>query len=115
MNKYYTEPPFSGDLLDEKRDGIFKCASCGNPLFLSGSKFNSGTGWPSFDQALPQSVKYVEDNSSGMNRTEVMCAKCGAHLGHVFRDGPKETTGKRYCVNSVSLEFEGKRNKGDIE
>lgn len=99
-----TEAPFSGKLLHEERDGMFKCAACGNPLFASDAKFDSGTGWPSFDQALPGAVKEVEDNSHGMRRTEIVCAQCGSHLGHVFNDGPT-ATGQRYCLNSVCLDF----------
>jgi len=100
-----TEAPFTGKLLNEHRDGTYSCAACGNPLFTSGAKFDSGTGWPSFDQAIPGSVKLVEDESMGMHRVEVVCTKCGSHLGHVFDDGPADTTGKRYCMNSVCLEF----------
>ncbi len=99
-----TEAPFSGKLLHEDRDGMFKCAACGNPLFSSNAKFDSGTGWPSFDQALPGATKEIADNSHGMSRTEVVCAQCGSHLGHVFDDGPT-TTGQRYCLNSVCLDF----------
>lgn len=97
-----TEAPFSGDLLHVDMDGRFTCKVCGNPLFESDAKFDSGTGWPSFDKAIPGSVELIEDNSHGMRRTEVQCAKCGSHLGHVFDDGPTET-GKRYCINSVCL------------
>ncbi len=99
-----TEAPFTGKLLKEKRDGMYKCIACGNPLFASGTKFDSGTGWPSFDEALPGAVKFVDDTAHGMNRTEVVCAQCGGHLGHLFNDGPTDT-GKRYCLNSVCLEF----------
>lgn len=102
-----TEAPFTGELLHEKRNGTFNCKACGNPLFSSDAKFESGTGWPSFDQALPGAVEMREDTSHGMRRTEVVCARCGSHLGHVFDDGP-ETTGKRHCINSVCLEFEEK-------
>ncbi len=102
-----TEPAFSGTLLHEKRDGMYTCAACGNQLFASGTKFDSGTGWPSFDDALPGSTKLVEDTGHGMHRTEVVCAKCGSHLGHVFDDGPTPS-GKRYCINSVCLDLEAK-------
>jgi len=102
-----TEPAGSGALLHEKRDGMYKCKVCGNPLFSSDTKFDSGTGWPSFDEALPNAVEYVEDSSYGMKRTEVVCAKCKSHLGHVFPDGPTKT-GKRYCLNSVCLDLEEK-------
>ncbi len=100
-----TEPPFSGQLLHDKRSGTFVCAACGNPLFASSDKYDSGTGWPSFDRALPGSVKLTEDRSQGMVRTEVTCARCGSHLGHLFDDGPP-TTGRRFCMNSLSLELE---------
>jgi peptide-methionine (R)-S-oxide reductase len=100
-----TEAPFSGALLQEKRAGMFKCAACGNQLFESSKKFDSGTGWPSFDEALPGAVEFVEDDSLGMRRTEVVCAKCKSHLGHVFNDGPTQT-GKRHCINSVCLQFD---------
>lgn len=104
-----TEAPFSGKYMHEKKDGVYKCAACGNPLFASGAKFDSGTGWPSFDEALPGAVEHIPDNSLGMRRIEVICAKCKSHLGHVFEDGPKETTGKRYCMNSICLNFEEKK------
>ncbi len=101
-----TETPFSGELLDEKRNGMFTCSACGNELFRSGTKFESGSGWPSFyDVAQSDAVKLIDDNSQGMNRIEVSCAKCGSHLGHVFDDGPADKTGKRYCINSVCLAF----------
>ncbi len=104
LRKKGTEAPFTGALLKEARDGMYKCVACGNPLFASDAKFDSGTGWPSFDEALPGATKQVEDNSHGMRRTEVVCAQCGGHLGHLFNDGPTES-GKRYCLNSVCLEF----------
>jgi peptide-methionine (R)-S-oxide reductase len=100
-----TEAPFSGKLLHETRDGTYNCKVCNTPLFSSDAKFDSGTGWPSFDKALPNAVKQIEDNAHGMHRTEVVCAKCGSHLGHVFDDGPTQT-GKRYCLNSVCLDLE---------
>ena len=105
-----TEAPFSGALLHEKREGMFNCKACGNSLFPSGAKFDSGTGWPSFDQALPGSIKEIPDTSHGMSRVEVVCSRCGSHLGHIFDDGPTET-GKRYCMNSVCLGFEENAEK----
>ncbi len=100
-----TEAPFTGELLHEKREGMFKCAACGQQLFGSGAKFDSGTGWPSFDQALPGAVAHVRDTTHGMERAEIVCSQCKSHLGHVFDDGPTES-GKRYCINSVCLGFE---------
>jgi len=105
-----TESPFSGKLLDDHRDGIFRCAACGNQLFSSEAKFDSGTGWPSFDQALPGAVRLEKDRTLGIERTEVLCAKCGSHLGHLFDDGPT-ATGERYCMNSVCLGLEEKASK----
>ena len=99
-----TETPFLGKYLNEEKDGTYTCVACGNPLFASTAKFDSGTGWPSFDSALPGAVEYKEDNSSGMTRMEVLCSKCGSHLGHLFDDGPTET-GKRYCLNSICLDL----------
>ena len=100
-----TERAFTGEYYDHFEKGIYVCAGCGNKLFESDTKFDSHCGWPSFDKAIKGSVIYERDLSFGMVRTEVMCAKCGGHLGHVFDDGPEETTGKRYCTNSVSIKF----------
>lgn len=100
-----TEAPFCGVFLNEKRPGAFTCRLCGLPLFKGGSKFESGTGWPSFTQPFAgDHLKYITDTSYGMVRTEIVCARCGSHQGHVFPDGPPPT-GQRYCINSVSLAF----------
>ena len=108
MRERGTERAGSGALLHEKREGTYTCAACGNPLFASDAKFDSGSGWPSFDQAIHGAVKMIDDFSHGMRRTEVVCARCESHLGHVFDDGPKETTGKRFCLNSVCLDLKPK-------
>lgn len=100
-----TERPHTGEYVNTFEPGSYVCAACNNKLFKSDSKFESDCGWPSFDQAIPGSVNYISDNSFGMERTEVTCANCGGHLGHVFDDGPKNTTGKRFCTNSVSIKF----------
>jgi peptide-methionine (R)-S-oxide reductase len=101
-----TEAPWSGELNLVHDDGIFRCGACGTPLFSSDTKFDSGSGWPSFFKPLSEeSVEVEEDLSHGMRRTEVRCATCGSHLGHVFPDGP-EPTGQRYCINSLALDFE---------
>ena len=105
-----TEAPGSGALLHEKRAGTYMCKVCGQALFPSTAKFESGTGWPSFDQALPGAVKQMTDVAHGMSRTEVVCSKCGSHLGHVFNDGPTDT-GERYCMNSVCLELKAEEGK----
>ena len=99
-----TEPPFSGELLYEKREGIYSCVVCDFSLFESDTKFESGTGWPSFYNALDDTITTKEDLSYGMKRVEISCRNCNAHLGHVFPDGPRPT-GLRYCVNSLSLNF----------
>ena len=102
-----TEAPWSGDLLHVDGDGVFRCAGCGAELFRSDDKFDSGSGWPSFTRALKDGVvNEHEDRTFGMRRTEVTCAKCGGHLGHVFPDGPRDKTGQRFCINSASLAFE---------
>ena len=99
-----TEPPFSGELLYEKREGIYSCVVCDFSLFESDTKFESGPGWPSFYDALDDTITTKEDLSYGMKRVEISCRNCNAHLGHVFPDGPRPT-GLRYCVNSLSLSF----------
>ena len=99
-----TERPFTSDLLKEKRKGFYHCANCGNKLFASTAKFDSGTGWPSFSESLPGAFKTKIDHSFGIKRVEYHCAKCGVHHGHVFKDGPKES-GKRFCNNGICLIF----------
>jgi peptide-methionine (R)-S-oxide reductase len=100
-----TEAPFSGKFVQEKKSGTYRCAACNNALFSSGTKFDSGTGWPSFDEALPGAVTLQEDESHGMRRIEAVCTRCSSHLGHLFSDGPTKS-GKRYCINSVCLDLE---------
>ncbi len=104
-----TEMPFSGQYYNETASGMYNCKVCGSPLFSSNAKFDSSlpglAGWPSFDQAIPGSVEYLEDNSMGMHRTEVVCAKCKSHLGHIF-DDPEAKTGKHFCMNSCALDLE---------
>lgn len=104
-----TEAPFTGKYVSEHGKGMYKCAICGNELFSSDTKFDSGTGWPSFTE--PKNLENIEledDYSGGMHRVEVKCKRCGAHLGHVFEDGPKDKGGKRYCINSMCLELDKK-------
>jgi peptide-methionine (R)-S-oxide reductase len=109
-----TERPWSGALLDEKRPGTYNCGACKTPLFKSDAKFDSGSGWPSFYEALdPDAVELRTDTSLGMVRTEIVCAACGSHLGHLFDDAYQTPTGDRYCMNSLSLEFEPEGSTDD--
>jgi len=108
LRKHGTEPPGTSPLNYEKRSGTFRCAGCGAPLFNADTKFESGTGWPSFFTPIEGAVATTTDRAYGMTRTEVHCARCGGHLGHVFTDGPRPT-GLRYCMNGVALEFEPKQ------
>ena len=106
MDAYETEPPFSSALLHEARDGVYACAKCGQALFISDTKFDSGSGWPSFSQAVDaDAVVLTDDDSFGMHRGEVTCKRCGGHLGHIFPDGPTPT-GERWCINSVSIDLD---------
>jgi peptide-methionine (R)-S-oxide reductase len=105
LRKKGTEQAFTGEYWDHFEKGTYVCAACKTPLFNSQRKYESDCGWPSFDQAIKGSVIYQNDYSFGMSRVEVLCAKCGGHLGHIFDDGPKNTTGKRFCTNSVSILF----------
>lgn len=101
-----TEPPGSGELYHNAESGMYVCGACGAELFSSGAKYDSGSGWPSFFQAVdPSKIVKTTDTSLGMTRTEITCARCGSHLGHLFDDGPKDKTGQRFCVNSKSLKF----------
>ena len=100
-----TETPFSSPLNKVKEPGTFVCAACGNELYETQHKFESGSGWPSFDRAIQGSLAYSSDRKLGYERSELLCGDCGSHLGHVFDDGPRETTGKRHCINGVALEF----------
>jgi peptide-methionine (R)-S-oxide reductase len=108
LRRAATERPFTGEYVDTEEDGLYACRACGNPLFDSDTKFHSGTGWPSFTDALPDAVEYLRDESHGMVRVEVRCARCHSHLGHVFDDGPADCGGKRYCMNSIALQLEDK-------
>ena len=104
-----TEAPFTGKYVQTKDDGTYLCAGCGNELFSSDTKFESGSGWPSFTEPMnTENIELVTDTSHGMVRTEVVCANCGGHLGHVFDDGPRDAGGKRYCINSCSLDLNAK-------
>ena len=100
-----TERPWTGALLDEQRQGVYACGACGNELFDDQTKFDAGCGWPSFYEAREDAVELIEDRSLGMVRTEVRCAKCGSHLGHLFDDAPQTPTGDRFCMNSVAMTF----------
>jgi len=103
-----TEAPFSGKYNDNKEDGIYNCTCCGQALFEADTKFDSGTGWPSYYECIEDSIKEIKDSLHGMLRVEVRCENCDSHLGHVFPDGP-DPTGLRYCINSVSLSFKGEK------
>lgn len=104
-----TETAFSGKYAEFDEDGIYVCAGCGNPLFASEHKFDCGCGWPSFDEALPNHVKFRPDRSYGLSRTEVVCARCESHLGHLFKDEPTPS-GERFCINSLAMDFEPQEN-----
>lgn len=111
LRKAGTERPFSSELNAVKEPGTFVCAACGNELYETEHKFESGTGWPSFDRPMKDAVAYGSDSKLGYQRDEVHCADCGGHLGHVFNDGPRETTGKRHCINGVAMNFIPASNK----
>ena len=104
-----TEAPFTGKFVNNFETGMYECAACGQQLFNSDTKFHSDCGWPSFDRSLEGNVEFHDDYSLGMHRVEVTCGNCGGHLGHVFDDGPEETTGKRFCINSAALNFKAQK------
>lgn len=107
LRQHGTERPFTGEYVRTKLDGTYNCAACGQALFSSGTKYESHSGWPSFWDVIEKgNVELREDNSHGMRRVEVLCSRCGSHLGHLFDDGPQDTTGLRYCMNSVALKLE---------
>ena len=107
LREHGTEPAWSGTLLHNKDTGVYRCAACGNELYQSDTKFESGSGWPSFYEPIrPDAVEFIEDRSFGMARTEVRCGRCGSHLGHVFDDAPQTPSGQRFCMNSLALDFE---------
>lgn len=108
-----TERAYSSELLNIKTAGTFVCAACGNELYETKHKFKSGTGWPSFDRAIEGSISYDSDQKLGYTRRELLCAACGGHLGHLFDDGPSETTGKRHCINGVALDFNPKKDSDE--
>jgi peptide-methionine (R)-S-oxide reductase len=110
LRKEATERAFTSELLNIKEDGTFVCAACENPLYETKYKYDSGSGWPSFDRAIEGSLDYSSDQKLGYTRVELLCGKCGGHLGHMFNDGPRQTTGKRHCINGVALNFIPKEN-----
>ncbi|MEP7290282.1 MAG: peptide-methionine (R)-S-oxide reductase MsrB [Chloroflexota bacterium] len=106
LRQHATERPFSGEYVDATTQGVYLCAACGQGLFSSDTKFHSGSGWPSFWDVIDKgNVELITDTSHGMRRIEIRCSRCGSHLGHVFDDGPKDTTGLRYCINSAALQL----------
>ncbi|MBE2182776.1 MAG: peptide-methionine (R)-S-oxide reductase MsrB [Anaerolineae bacterium] len=113
LRQHGTERPFTGEYVNTKTPGIYLCAACGQPLFESDTKFDSHCGWPSFWDVMDKgNVELRQDNGYGMQRVEVLCSSCGSHLGHVFEDGPRDTTGLRYCINSVAMKLQPDAEKG---